>query len=76
MTEFIQGFPDGSVVKNLPRSAGETGNMGLIPGLGRSTGGGNGNPLQWAEVDFSSLKITQVEGPGRLQSQRVKTQLS
>jgi len=56
MTEFIQGFPDGSVVKNLPRSAGGTGNMGLIPGLGRSTGGGNGNPLQWAEVDFSSLK--------------------
>ena len=31
------------VVKNLPASAGDT---GLIPGLGRSPGGGNGNLLQ------------------------------
>ena len=39
------GFPDGSVVKNLPANAGD---MGLIPGLGRSPGGGNGNPLQYS----------------------------
>ena len=26
--------------------SGDTGDMGLIPGLGRSFGGGNGNPLQ------------------------------
>ena len=32
-----------SVVKNLPANAG---NMGLIPGLGRYPGEGNGNPLQ------------------------------
>ena len=31
----ISGFPGGSVVKNLPASAGDT---GLIPGLGRSPG--------------------------------------
>ena len=31
------------MVKNLPASAGD---MGLIPGSGRSPGGGNGNPLQ------------------------------
>ena len=35
-------FPRGSVVKNLPANAGD---MGLIPGLGRSPGGGSGNPL-------------------------------
>ena len=37
-----KGFPDGSVVKNLPASAGH---MGLIPGLGRSLREENGNPL-------------------------------
>ena len=36
-------FPFGSVVKNLPANAGD---MGLIPGLGRYSGEGNGNPLQ------------------------------
>ena len=34
------------VVKNLPASAGDTGDVGLIPGLGRSPGEGHGNPLQ------------------------------
>ena len=29
------GFPDGSVVKNLPANAGRTGNKSLIPGSGR-----------------------------------------
>ena len=37
------GFPGGSVVKNAPASAGD---MGSIPGSGRSPGEGNGNPLQ------------------------------
>ena len=37
------GFHGGSVVKNLPAKAGDT---GLIPGLGRSPGKGNGSPLQ------------------------------
>ena len=35
------------VVKNAPVSAGDTRDSGLIPGLGRSPGVGNGNPLQW-----------------------------
>ena len=39
------GFPNGSVVKNLPASAGH---LGLIPGSGRSLGEGNGNPLQYS----------------------------
>ena len=36
------------VVKNLPANAGVTGVMGSIPGLERSLGGGNGNPLQYS----------------------------
>ena len=39
-------FPGNSVAKNLPANAGDTGDLGLIPGSGRSPGGGNGNPLQ------------------------------
>ena len=41
----ILGFPGGSVVKNL---TGNTGDMGSIPGSGRSPGGGHGNPLQYS----------------------------
>ena len=40
------GFPGGAVVKNPPASAGTAGDEGLIPGLGRSPGIGNGNTLQ------------------------------
>ena len=35
-------------VKNLPASAGDTGDVVSIPGLGRSPGGGNGNPVQYS----------------------------
>ena len=42
------GFQGGSIVKNPPANAGGTGNMGLIPGSGRSTGGGNGKPFQYS----------------------------
>ena len=38
----------GSVVKNLPANARDTGDMGLIPGLGRSPGGENVSPLQYS----------------------------
>ena len=40
-----EGFPSGSLVKNLPTNAGD---VGLIPGLGRFPGEGNGNPLQYS----------------------------
>ena len=36
------GFPGGSVVGNLPANAGDTRDLGSIPGLGRSPGGRNG----------------------------------
>ena len=39
------GLPSRSMVKNLPTSAGD---FGLIPGLGRSPGEENGNPLQYS----------------------------
>ena len=35
------------MVKNLSANARDTGDVGLILGLGRSLGGGNGNPLQY-----------------------------
>ena len=44
----FMGFPDGSVVKNkLPANAGDSRDVGLIPGSGRYPGGGNGNILAW-----------------------------
>ena len=47
LDEYLKykGFPCGSVVRNLPANVGD---VGLIPGSGRSPGGGNGNPLQYS----------------------------
>ena len=42
--------PGASVVKDLPDNAGD---VGSIPGLGRSPGEGNGNPLQNSCLDNS-----------------------
>ena len=42
------GFFGGSVVKNPPANAGDTRDVGLIPGWGRSLGEGNGNPLKYS----------------------------
>ena len=36
------------MIKDPPANAGEPESVGLIPGLGRSPGGGNGNPLQYS----------------------------
>ena len=38
------------MVKNPPANAGDT---GVIPGLGRAPGGGNGNPLQYSCLEHS-----------------------
>ena len=51
------------VVKNPPASAGDRRDTGLIPGLGRSPGGGNGNPLT-----VLAWRIPWTEEPGGLQS--------
>ena len=42
---MLEDFPDGSAVKNPLTNAGDA---GLIPGSGRSPGGGNDNPLQYS----------------------------
>ena len=42
---MLYGFSGGSVVKDPLAGAGYT---DLIPGVGRSSGGGNGNPLQYS----------------------------
>ena len=59
------------MVKYLPASSGDIRDVGLIPGLGRSPGGGSGNPLQYSRLENSMDK----EEPGGLQSmgsQRVR----
>ena len=42
------GFPGDTGVKNPPANAGDTRNAGSVPGLGRPSGEGNGNPLQYS----------------------------
>ena len=42
------------VVKNLPASAGDMGDVGSIPGLERSPGGGHGNLLQYSCLENST----------------------
>ena len=44
----IMGIPQGLSDKQITCNAGDTGNVGLIPGSGRSPGEGNGNPLQYS----------------------------
>ena len=46
----VWGFPGDSLVKNQPANAGDT---GWIPGLGRSSGEGNGYPLQYSCLENS-----------------------
>ena len=65
------GFPDGSDGKESAYNAGD---LGSIPGLGRSPGEENGNPLQ-----YSCWEIPWREQPGEPQSMGVtksRTQLS
>ena len=57
------GFPGGSVIKNLPANAGDA---SPIPGSGRPSGGGNGNPLQ-----FSCLGNPTDRGPLRATVHRI-----
>ena len=66
------GFPGAAVVKKLPTSAGNTSDVGLIPGLGRSPGVGNGNPLQDSYLGNSTfLGIRQND----TQNERLQTAL-
>ena len=57
-----EDFSHGTVVKNLPASAGDTRDVGSTPGPGRSPGGGNDNPLQYSclgnSVDRGAWRAT------------------
>ena len=55
-----------SMVKNPPANSGDTRDVGLIPGSGRSPGEGNDNPLQ-----YSCLKNPVDRGAGRTRAQGV-----
>ena len=55
------GFPSGASGKEPATNAGDIRDMGLIPGLGRSPGGGHGSPFQ-----YSCLENPWTEGSGRL----------
>ena len=52
---------NGSAGKESALNTEDAGDLGSIPGLGRSPGGGNGNPLQ-----YSCLEIPWTEEPGGL----------
>ena len=41
------------VVKNLSADAGDLRDVGSVPGLGQSLGGGNGNPFQYSCLESS-----------------------
>ena len=47
----LMGFPYGSRGKESVFNAGDTGDMGSLPGWGRPPGGGNGNPLQYSYLE-------------------------
>ena len=60
--DMDMGFPGGSIGKE---SACNAGDLGSIPGLGRSPGGGHGNPLQYSCLEnpmdggaFDTLWVT------------------
>ena len=58
-----------TVVKNLPATAG---NMGSVPGSGRSPEGGNGNPLQYSCLG-NSMESRAWQVPGVAKSARART---
>ena len=58
MYKNIETSQEAPVIKNLPADAEDVRNSDLIPGSGRSAGGGHGNPLQ-----YSCLKNPWTEEP-------------
>ena len=45
---WLRGLPGSTMVKTLPANAGDSGDSGSIPGVGRSPRGGNGNPFHYS----------------------------
>ena len=61
--DLLLGFSGGSVVKNLPANAEDTGDAGLIPGSGRSL-----EEVKATHSGILACKIPWTEEPGELQS--------
>ena len=59
------------MVKNLPANAGDTEDVGWIPGSGRSPGEGNGDLLQ-----YSCPEISWTEEPDGLQSMELQSDMT
>ena len=64
------GFPDGLVVNNLPAPAGDAGDVGSIPGWGRSPGRGHDDPLQYSCVENPHEQRSLVGHSPRRHSQK------
>ena len=67
-TEQTVSFPDGSVGKESTYNAGKTGEVGSVPRLERSPGGGHGNPLQYSclENPHGQSNLAAVHGNRRV----------
>ena len=66
-SQYFVCIPGGSVVKNLPANAGDTGDVSLITGLGRSPRG-NGNPLQCSCLEKSHGQAAESDRTEQLSS--------
>ena len=53
----VMGFSPRSAVKSLPASARDAGDAGLISGLGKSPGEGNGNLLQYSCLENPTDRV-------------------
>ena len=51
MTRYLKYKTGALVIKNPPDKAGDAGDVGLIPGSGKSPEGGHGNPLQYPVLE-------------------------
>ena len=75
---YVGGFPGVAVVKNPPANAGDARDMGSVPKLGRSPGGGHGHPLQYSclenPVDRGACQAT-VHGLSENQTRLSPAQL-
>ena len=67
MAKKIVKLTHDMVVKNPPANSGDTGDEGPIPGLGKSPGGGYGNPLQYSclknPMNMGAWRATVHGGP-------------
>ena len=52
------------MVKNLPTNAGDIGDMGSVPRLGRSPGGGRGNSLQYSCLENGRKQSGRLQSAG------------